>query len=236
MPLRNEECWLDWDNALSILGHDPDIKETYENLLDTISIKVFFDIGANYGTHSLLFLTQGVQTISFEPNHSLNSHFELLCKANNVTGKMENIAVGEKQGIAKLQFPEDATWLGTIVESEATSLGQAHQLTSIEVPLKTLDQYVQEKMMEPDLIKIDTEGNEINVLAGAKDLLQGKRPFVIFESNNTRGRKDIWNFLDGTGYRINDLPFRKGEMKAGHTPDEFINSRKLNFIAVPGKI
>ena len=119
-------------------------KETYENLLDTISIKVFFDIGANYGTHSLLFFNPGgSQTISFEPNHSLNSHFELLCKANNVTGKMENIAVGEKQGIAKLQFPEDATWLDfKIVESEATSLGQAHQLTSIEVPLKTLDQYV----------------------------------------------------------------------------------------------
>jgi hypothetical protein len=151
-------------------------------------------------------------------------------------GKMENVAVGEKQGIAKLQFPEDATWLGTVVESEGTALEQAHRLASIEVPLITLDQYVLEKKLEPDLIKIDTEGNEINVLAGEIDLLLGKRPFVIFESNNSRDRKDIWNFLNGTGYRINDLPFRKGEMKAGHTPDEFINSGNLNFIAIPGKI
>ncbi|MGQ0739696.1 MAG: FkbM family methyltransferase [Bacteroidota bacterium] len=235
MPLREEEGWLDWDNALSVLGHDPDVKETYENLLNNISIKVFFDIGANYGTHSLLFLTQGVQTISFEPNNSLNSHFELLCGANHVTGKMENLAVGEKKGIAKLQFPSDATWLGTIVESEATILKAFHQLKNIEVPLVTLDQYVQEKGIDPDLIKIDTEGNEINVLRGARNLLQKKMPLVIFESNTNKDRLVVWNFLDGVGYVICNLPLRKEKKKEILTSDAFFSSRKFNFIAMPNE-
>jgi hypothetical protein len=34
LPLRVEHFWLDWDTALSIIGHDIEIKETYGALLD----------------------------------------------------------------------------------------------------------------------------------------------------------------------------------------------------------
>jgi FkbM family methyltransferase len=233
MPLRNEQLWLDWDNALSVTAHDPDVKETYQNLLDTTPLKHFFDVGANYGTHSLLLLSQGVHTTSFEPNSSLNGNFELLCELNNTKGKMENYAVGDRQGVVQLHFPADATWLGTIVEGEATFLKTAHQLTSMDVRLITLDQYAAEKGMEPDLIKIDTEGNELNVLIGAKDLLVRKKPLVIFESNTRKERQAIWGFLAEIDYIICDLPFGKGEKKAIPASDAFINSPKFNFIAIP---
>jgi hypothetical protein len=66
----------DWGLSLLVAGHDVEIKETYRYLLEERKPKLFFDIGANYGTHSLIFLTHGVRTISFEPNLGLRPYFD----------------------------------------------------------------------------------------------------------------------------------------------------------------
>ena len=36
MPLRASNLWLDWDSALSIIGHDQDVKKAY---LDILKVK-----------------------------------------------------------------------------------------------------------------------------------------------------------------------------------------------------
>src|SRR5437667_2890756 len=63
MPLTSETFWLDWDTAVSIVGHDIEVKQTYESLIGLSSMKpdLFIDIGANYGTHSVLFLVHGIR-------------------------------------------------------------------------------------------------------------------------------------------------------------------------------
>ena len=59
LPLQTETLWLDWDLAVSIVGHDVEVKSFYERFINGMEKPVnFFDIGANYGTHSLLFLSQ----------------------------------------------------------------------------------------------------------------------------------------------------------------------------------
>jgi hypothetical protein len=61
MPLSAARFWLDWDLAVSIVGHDLEIKEEYEILINsTERPELFIDIGANYGTHSLLFLVHHI--------------------------------------------------------------------------------------------------------------------------------------------------------------------------------
>src|SRR5271166_2023521 len=35
LPLRPEHAWLDWDNVLSILGAETDLKRTYERLISS---------------------------------------------------------------------------------------------------------------------------------------------------------------------------------------------------------
>src|SRR5215207_676080 len=92
MPLTPKRMWLDWDNASGITGHDIEVKSTYEALLRTSQPRVFFDVGANYGTHSLLFLSQGVEVISFEPNPSCCSVFEEMCELNGFTPRIERVA------------------------------------------------------------------------------------------------------------------------------------------------
>ena len=51
VPLVCDRMWLDWDMAVSIVGHDSDVTRTYESLLQSSARPdLFFDVGANYGT------------------------------------------------------------------------------------------------------------------------------------------------------------------------------------------
>ena len=69
LPITRERIWLDWESAVSVVGHDIEVKQTYEDLLKSDNPpQLFIDIGANYGTHSLLFLAHRIETITFEPN------------------------------------------------------------------------------------------------------------------------------------------------------------------------
>jgi FkbM family methyltransferase len=154
---------------------------------------------------------------------------------NELPGKMENYAVGDRVGTADLLFPEDATWLGTIVNETAEGLKPHHKLKKIRVPVTTIDDYVSKNGIVPDLIKIDTEGNEINVLYGARNVLQKNHPLIIFESNRlktVKGREEIWTFLYGSGYKIHRLPFETYK-EVPLTKDLFYNSDEFNFIALP---
>lgn len=234
LPLRDAYSWLDWDNAISIVAHDPDVKTTYVNLLaNNPEIRTFFDVGANYGTHSLLFLCHGIKVISFEPNTGLKKQFDLFCELNNVRGNMENYAIGDKTGTVDFWYPENASWLGTIVTEAADSLKGHHNLEKLTVPLITLDGYTEEKGIQPDLIKIDTEGNEINVLRGATKLIDNRKPLIIFESNSRQGREVLWDFFLEKGYTLHDLPYGSGVDKT-LSMESFITSASFNFIAVPG--
>ena len=233
MPLRPEKMWLDWDSAVSILGHDQDVKETYINLLNASLVNVFFDLGANYGTHSLLFLSQGIKTVSFEPNNTLNENFEFLCRLNNFKGRMENVALSNSEGEINLYFPENESWLGTIEAGVASDLNTKHKLSILKVPVTTLDKYVLENDIYPDLLKIDTEGNELNVFKGAQTILDKYRPYIIFESNTPKDREEIWDLLTRHDYLVLGLPFKLGMDKNPYDRATFTSLKQFNYIAVP---
>lgn len=94
LPLRPSWSWLDWDFAVSILGHDIEVKKTYAALVKSDQRpELFLDVGANYGTHSLLFLSVGIPIIAFEPNRTCLSHFKTVCELNGFTGRWEQVAI-----------------------------------------------------------------------------------------------------------------------------------------------
>src|SRR5436190_5659316 len=55
LPLRADQASLDWDTAVATTGNEAPIKELYRRLLARNAVELFVDIGANRGTHSLLF-------------------------------------------------------------------------------------------------------------------------------------------------------------------------------------
>ena len=235
LPLRKEHIWLDWDVAVSVLGHDPEIKKTYEDLIRSGHVKLFFDIGANYGTHSLLFLVNGIKTIAFEPNSSLKKEFDLYCRLNNVTGSMENLALGDKNGIVNFWFQPHETWNGSIVDTVVDKLKDGEQPVKLEVVLTTLDDYVQQNNLQPTLLKIDTEGNEINVLKGAIKTISTARPFILFETNAFEERAALWSFFNKSDYLIYTLPYSPFRPGPVLSEQQFLIKWANNYIAVPAK-
>lgn len=199
LPLRSSHAWLDWDAALSLTGHDVEVKQVYEKLVKSGDVDLFLDVGANHGTHSLLFLAAGIQSVSYEPNPECRDYFETVCRMNGMHGRWENVALGEREGEAILSFPEGRTWLGSIGPSSEDGL------KSCPVNVVTLDSYLPAvRSAKKILLKIDTEGHEPKVLAGASRLISELRPTIIFEAINGNPRH-VSDVLSAYGYRTSPL-------------------------------
>ena len=233
LPLRSGRMWLDWDNAVSITGHDHEVKATYASLLRSrYRPRVFFDVGANYGTHSLLFLANGVRAISFEPNPSCQVEFAELCKLNGVEPEPVGAAVGDRSGEVEYVFPERDTWLGSIVDSTKEELIAEHEVQRLRVEMTTIDEFVSAEGVTPDLIKIDTEGNELNVLHGAAETIRRARPMIIFEANRLADRQELWDALDEHDNVICDLPVSFETKAHALSESDFMTSTGVNFLSL----
>jgi FkbM family methyltransferase len=236
MMLRKDRMWLDWDSALSIAGYDVHVKVTYAHCLGSDQPpEVFFDAGANYGLHSLLFLAHDVETVTFEPNPECHDDFRALCELNGLSPRLEAVALGDRPGDALLAYPERETWLGTTrpdhpPEPETLTPGE---LRHVQVPRRTLDNYRELIAGRRGLVKIDTEGTEDEVLAGGSRMLEIDRPLVIFESLAGPDRPRLSSLLTEAGYGIGALPWDPGNPGPHLDEGAFLRSTDQNFIAVP---
>jgi FkbM family methyltransferase len=234
IPLTSGQYWLDWDTALSVVGQDVEVRQTYEALINSPERPdLFIDVGANYGTHSLLFLVHGIETISFEPNSACHDYFRRLCESNGVTPNLEHLALGEREGFVTLAYPRRDTWLGSTSVAVTGRLALTQELETEEVEQKTLDGYFPRIGRNRTLIKIDTEGHELSVLRGALTTLRENKPTIIFECWNDVERTELFKFLDSRGYQICLVPWSPAGKAQPLTSDRFLASSAVNFIAVP---
>jgi FkbM family methyltransferase len=230
LPLRPERMWLDWDSALSILGHDVDIKATYASLLASpLRPSVFVDIGANYGTHSLLFMAHEIRTLAFEPNMDCQQYFREACALNGFEPRLHAVALGRQRQIVTLVWPGRETWLGTIT-APAGQWGADSLTRNVQQCL--LDDYRSELGTGTVLIKIDTEGSDLRVLQGATETLRCLRPQVILESRQGEDRDELYTFLTAANYVLARLPWT-GASVSSLGIQEFRDASSTNFLALP---
>ena len=237
LPLRPSVARLDWTAAISILGHDSEVKSTYAHLLANRDrpIDVFLDIGANFGTHSILFASSGVKVIAFEPNPDCQSYCMAVAALNHLSISWVNLALSDHDGEANLIYPKNQTWLGSIETNASGALKrQFNGTVTARVKLDILDHYTADLPLSARiLMKIDVEGGELSVLQGARSLLaRDKAPWIIFESNNIAGRPELEGLLSRYGYRIFTLPFGTEPGNPSLTLADFLSSPVTNFIAV----
>jgi FkbM family methyltransferase len=230
LPLRPDHAWLDWDTAVSILAHDYDVKLYYEALLASPQRpELFYDVGANYGTHSVLLASHGIRTLAFEPNPSCRDYCAAVCALNGLTVEWQPVAIGAQSGEVDLVYPGEETWLGSINPDITASLRSSRSgVSATRVPLKPLDAFPVADC-KGLLIKIDVEGGEIEVLKGAASLLKQARPIVLFESNDPATRPALLALFASHNYGIFTLP------PTGQPFDEaqFNAVTVTNFVALP---
>ena len=199
--------------GLGLLFHHDDPLRNGELFFAKLVIRKYkvenvFDVGANKGSYCKMLLDIGFtgNIHCFEPHPRTFNELEALIKAHNV--RKYSIALSYEPGSFPLydhseqDGSEHASLFKDVIEGVHKSPAVAHQ-----VIVNTLDLFVQENNIERvGLLKMDTEGNEYNVLRGATELIKGGKIDIIhFEFNemNIVSRvflKDFMNLLEGFNF------------------------------------
>lgn len=125
---------------------------------------LFIDVGANVGAYTLLASgVSGARTVSFEPSPSTFMYLVENVRLNNLAGKVTciNAALGRAEG--KIRMTDG---LGT----ENYVCRGPEETGGLEVHVTTMDEAL--KGLDPFLIKVDVEGFESEVFAGAVETLK----------------------------------------------------------------
>jgi FkbM family methyltransferase len=143
--------------------------------------RVVFDVGAYVGIFAMSAAIGAPErdVHAFEPVPESFSRLSENLRANALTGvHAVRAAVGESDGEITLHVP-DGVWLPSHSSTHADFRSGTRPL---RVPALTLDRYARDHhIARVDLMKIDTEGSEDEVLAGASVLFERSRPFVVCE-------------------------------------------------------
>jgi FkbM family methyltransferase len=125
--------------------------------------ELFVDVGANIGAYTVLAgACAGCRTLSYEPSASNYKCLMDNIHLNNLGEKSSgiNMAIGNEQGV--IQFTEGLGTEGYVSSGPTNSKTLPVKIDSLDTLLKDLD---------PVVIKIDVEGFESNVIAGARQVL-----------------------------------------------------------------
>lgn len=185
----------------SVLEHlvwEKDLSKFYkENLNDN---DIFFDIGANVGYFSCLALSTNVKSVvSFEPDSTNTEILEFnfsINKFNSSKYSILNIAVGEHNDKAIFYRGNTAnTGISSLIKNYDEYESQ------FEVDVKSLDSLFDSGLSLPTVLKIDTEGYELNVLKGARLLLKNNPPrIIVFEANTIDEFNALKSYLESYNY------------------------------------
>jgi FkbM family methyltransferase len=233
LPLHRD-FGLAWVFAIGFDGYDPEIHQFYESVVrGARPPRVFFDVGASYGLHSLRLLAHGARVVAFEPNPACHPFFRECCERNGFAAELHAVAVGARAEVAELAVPGHQTYLGTIVSSVKAGWQDRGDVTTRLVPQVTLDAFAEDNAVLPDLIKIDAEGSELAVLQGARRVLERARPLVVLESWPAPDQRTaLFRLLASDDYRLQALPCPP-ESRTSLTLSEFLGSPAVNFLASP---
>jgi FkbM family methyltransferase len=154
------------------------------------------DAGANIGNHSLYLAAHGYEVVAFEPDPVLAIAIAFSAELNRFDNiRVEPFALGSAKTTAR------------IVRGPEGNIGaQSLKLDRVGVPVVPLDEYE----LSPSVIKIDVEGMEMYVLAGAKETIARSRPFLYVEAQGKKNYRRLMEWAKTNGYvrkaRFNHTP------------------------------
>jgi len=159
---------------------------------------VVIDVGTNVGNHAIYFdrIMKCSHVICFEPNPdaiALLRENVRMNQAHAIDLTHLELGVGRGKGRAKIMVPQDHN-LGS------ATLSKFDDDQEEGIVVDALDNILSDSP-HIDFIKIDTEGMELEVLAGAAQLIARYRPTVLVEVEESH-RRAFGEWCDLSNYRI----------------------------------
>ena len=174
-------------NRLIGRGLDPSLESSGEKwVLEHIIFKflkktdLVFDIGANRGEYArtLLHHFNPNSVFLFEPNPNC---IDFLSEFDQK--QIKRLAVGSQTNSCKFYFPS-ADRTSTHSSISPASMDDSQGITDIEVQMTRIDDFLSDNQIEcPRFIKIDTEGNDLEVIKGLGRFIS-EIDFIQFEFND----------------------------------------------------
>jgi FkbM family methyltransferase len=165
---------------------DADVDWGSERLLFSLLDKtgVFLDIGAHIGYYSLYMRPRVAAVYAFEPDPRMRPYLE-----KNLTDKRDihilRCAVGGAAGRAGFVL-EGSAELSHLSNGPVTGKQEV-----IEVDVVTVDTFVRSRGLFVEAIKIDVQGFDTQVIAGALETLKSQQPVVLTEARPDRVLFDL---------------------------------------------
>ncbi|MBM3712652.1 MAG: FkbM family methyltransferase [Actinobacteria bacterium] len=166
----------------------------------------FIDVGANVGyfTESVLEHFQDIKGILFEPTKDCYQTLKEKFK-NNKNIEIVNSAVDSNVGVRKFYITKDSAQNSLL---QLKSYGK--EVVESEVITTSLDNHCSnlkstEKIF---LIKIDSQGNDLNILEGALEIIKKYKPIIITEFifvelyNQQCSYYDQFEFFNKINYKL----------------------------------
>ena len=215
-------------------GVDPavDIRRAFPGL----RVATVFDIGANVGQSADSFLAgfPDARIWSFEPSRST---FEQLRARFQDTSRVScfNYAMSDHAGTANMELTDESVMRRLVADD--TGGDQPEGVESVE--LITLDAFCDGQGVDRiDYLKIDTEGHELQVLAGAGHMLDTDAIAILelelgMNLDNRRHTRfeDAKAVLEDKGYRIFAITEQTAEF-----PTKQPHLRRVNAVFVSGTL
>ncbi|MEI8340585.1 MAG: FkbM family methyltransferase [Verrucomicrobiota bacterium] len=144
---------------------------------------VFFDVGSYFGYYSMVVSKETAGTASVYAFEPVSSNFELLT-GNRDLNRCENVrlfqlAISDSIGEVSFEIPPEENGGTGRIATPGKASGSVETVATT-----TLDRFVEEHGIQRlDAMKIDVEGAEMRVFAGARRTLETFKPVLVVELN-----------------------------------------------------
>ncbi len=216
---------------------------TSNRLIQIPEDAVIFDVGANVGSISLIFAATHAQAVvySFEPTHSAFGKLKRNIEINeDIVGKRV-IPVQTFVSASNTESSHLTAYSSWPIDDLGGNRHPVHLGVSKDATGKqiTLDTFAQNREISRlDLIKIDTDGYELDVLRGAMSCIGRFKPTVIFELTTYLMRErqqsfsDYEELLHPMGYRLLDTK-SSCEVRGDNLEKLIPSGGGIDIVAIP---
>lgn len=218
--------------------YEPKVTKLIKKYLNSGDVAI--DVGANVGIHTLI-MSKNVGTgrvLAFEPQLDILKRLKSNIDLNDIKNiEVSSLALSNKEK-EKVLYTHNNSFYNKGESSFYKEHANGKFSNKINVKVSTIDQVIKSKNIKSiSLIKIDTEGEDLNIIRGAKETLNNFNPCIIFEyeksswslANNTL--KDAYKFFKKLGYNLYKVNNNIDDL----IPIKDINNQKENFITVMAK-